>query len=74
MVYGLVSCDSCDGCGKVTNNLYRIPWSWHTREMRDVDDKPLFDEVTPVVCNKCKGSGRIPKKYYNPFNRKKKKH
>jgi DnaJ-class molecular chaperone len=69
---GLVSCDSCDGCGKVTNDVHRIPWIWHTRELKTDDGVPLFSEVQSSVCNKCGGKGRIPRHMVRQFGRKKK--
>lgn len=72
-MYGLVTCDGCDGCGKVTDNVWRIPWTWHARELKDANDKPLFQEVQPTTCGKCGGLGRIPKSKYNPWHHKKRK-
>lgn len=71
MAFGFMTCDSCDGCGQVTDNDHRIPWTWHTRELRDQNDMPLFPEAKPTQCNKCNGSGRIPRSQYNPFHWKK---
>lgn len=60
-MYGLVQCDGCEGCGYVTDNAQRIPWIWHTRELRDSNDKPLDPKATKVKCGKCEGNGRIPR-------------
>lgn len=55
----LVRCDACDGCGCVTDTPHRIPWIWHTRELRDAQDQPIFPEAKPSQCGKCHGTGKI---------------
>ena len=57
----LTTCDGCDGCGRVTDDKYRLPWVWHTRELKDENGVSIASETQPVTCNKCNGCGRIPR-------------
>jgi DnaJ-class molecular chaperone len=54
-----VTCDSCDGCGSVSNSGYRLPWSWVERESKDPDTPGISTTLTKCKCAKCKGTGVI---------------
>lgn len=70
----LMKCDSCDGCGALTDDAFRIPWTWHTPTLPGMAEYYAKYPVGKRTCNKCNGSGRIPGyKRAMPRNRRKRR-
>lgn len=56
---GEVSCDHCDGTGKVRNSFYIYGWSELSNLANDYEECPYCHGNGGKTCKRCDGSGEI---------------